>query len=111
MPGSILRLNADGSIPYDVFTDNDQVLNEIWSFLVIEIHKDCFYDFPSRKLWSIEHGPRGGDEIQPNKSGRYWLTRCITVKVLGAPALGDPDVMNYKDPVFNRSGQFDRLPR
>ncbi|CAK1721009.1 PQQ-dependent sugar dehydrogenase [Vibrio crassostreae] len=67
--GSILRLNADGSTPSDnPFINNDKVLDEIWSFG----HRNpqgLFYDFPSQKLWSIEHGPRGGDEINLIKAG------------------------------------------
>ncbi|MEZ9037818.1 PQQ-dependent sugar dehydrogenase [Vibrio cyclitrophicus] len=67
--GSILRLNPDGSVPSDnPFIDNNKVLNEIWSFG----HRNpqgLFYDFPTKKLWSIEHGPRGGDEINLIKAG------------------------------------------
>lgn len=67
--GSILRLNADGSTPSDnPFTDNNKVLNEIWSYG----HRNpqgLFYDAPTQKLWSIEHGPRGGDEINLIKAG------------------------------------------
>ena len=59
--GSILRLNADGSTPSDnPFTDNNKVLNEIWSYG----HRNpqgLFYDAPTQKLWSIEHGPRVGE--------------------------------------------------
>ncbi|MEZ8246300.1 PQQ-dependent sugar dehydrogenase [Vibrio splendidus] len=67
--GSILRLNANGSTPSDnPFTDNNKVLNEIWSYG----HRNpqgLFYDAPTQKLWSIEHGPRGGDEINLIKAG------------------------------------------
>ncbi|WP_299692811.1 PQQ-dependent sugar dehydrogenase [uncultured Vibrio sp.] len=67
--GTILRLNADGSTPSDnPFINNDKVLDEIWSFG----HRNpqgLFYDFPTQKLWSIEHGPRGGDEINLIKAG------------------------------------------
>ncbi|KZX57514.1 dehydrogenase [Vibrio sp. HI00D65] len=67
--GSILRLSADGSTPSDnPFVNDDKVLNEIWSYG----HRNpqgLFYDFPTKKLWSIEHGPRGGDEINLIKAG------------------------------------------
>ena len=61
--GSILRLNLDGSIPKDnPFINNGEVLNEIYSYG----HRNpqgLFFDNNSKKLYSIEHGPRGGDEI------------------------------------------------
>jgi glucose/arabinose dehydrogenase len=61
--GSILRLNLDGSIPKDnPFVNNPDALSEIYSYG----HRNpqgIFYDKESRKLYAIEHGPRGGDEI------------------------------------------------
>ncbi|MFK5891847.1 MAG: PQQ-dependent sugar dehydrogenase [Pseudomonadota bacterium] len=61
--GSVLRLNMDGSIPQDnPFIDNSDVLPEIWSYG----HRNpqgLVYDKQFDRLWLIEHGPRGGDEI------------------------------------------------
>lgn len=61
--GSILRLNLDGSVPEDnPFINVKGVLPEIWSYG----HRNpqgLAYDFVRKRLWSIEHGPRGGDEI------------------------------------------------
>lgn len=61
--GSILRLNIDGSTPHDnPFIDNNEALNEIWSYG----HRNSqglFFNDQTQQLWSIEHGPRGGDEI------------------------------------------------
>ncbi len=60
---AILRLNLDGTVPNDnPFVDNDKVRNEIWSFG----HRNpqgLHFDSNTQKLWEIEHGPRGGDEI------------------------------------------------
>ena len=67
--GSILRLNLDGSIPSDnPFVSNSEVLDEIWSFG----HRNpqgIFFNQQSNQLWAIEHGPRGGDEINLIKKG------------------------------------------
>jgi len=67
--GSILRLNLDGTIPKDnPFVDNANVLNEIYSYG----HRNpqgMFYDKNSKTLYSNEHGPRGGDEINIIKKG------------------------------------------
>lgn len=61
--GTIMRLNLDGTIPKDNPYINDKnVLDEIYSFG----HRNpqgLFYDKTNERLWEIEHGPRGGDEI------------------------------------------------
>ncbi len=60
---TIVRLNLDGSIPKDnPFVDDDNALDEIWSFG----HRNpqgLAFDKKTGRLWAIEHGPRGGDEI------------------------------------------------
>jgi glucose/arabinose dehydrogenase len=70
--GSIIRLNLDGSIPYDnPFIDNKDALPQIYSYG----HRNpqgLFYDKKSEKLWSIEHGPRGGDEINLIEKGKNY---------------------------------------
>ncbi len=65
--GTVIRLNLDGSIPDDNPFNNTKsqkqaLLPEIWSYG----HRNpqgIAYDFNNKRLWSIEHGPRGGDEI------------------------------------------------
>jgi glucose/arabinose dehydrogenase len=61
--GSIMRLNLDGSIPADnPFVGKASARDEIWSYG----HRNpqgLFFDRSTQRLWSIEHGPRGGDEI------------------------------------------------
>lgn len=67
--GSILRLNLDGTIPADnPFIHSETIRPEIWSYG----HRNpqgLFYDKPSNSLWSIEHGPRGGDEVNLIRKG------------------------------------------
>ena len=69
--GSIIRLNLDGSIPKDnPFINNKNALPEIWSYG----HRNpqgLVFDEKYNHLWEIEHGPRGGDEInliKPDKN-------------------------------------------
>lgn len=61
--GTIMRLRLDGSIPDDnPFLSRDNAQPEIWSYG----HRNpqgLLYDNNTGNLWSIEHGPRGGDEI------------------------------------------------
>jgi glucose/arabinose dehydrogenase len=67
--GSVLRLNRDGSVPTDnPFVGRKGFLPEIWSYG----HRNpqgIFYDRVNKRLWVIEHGPRGGDEINLIKPG------------------------------------------
>ena len=61
--GSILRLYLNGNVPEDnPLVHQTGALPEIWSYG----HRNpqgMFYDRNQQRLWSIEHGPRGGDEI------------------------------------------------
>ncbi|MGR5061496.1 PQQ-dependent sugar dehydrogenase [Photobacterium sp. DNB22_13_2] len=67
--GSILRLNLDGSVPKDnPFIDTANALPEIWSYG----HRNpqgLQFDPVTNRLWSNEHGPRGGDEINLISAG------------------------------------------
>lgn len=70
--GSILRLNRDGSIPRDnPFIDKGNALAEIYSYG----HRNpqgIAFDAVNQRLWAIEHGPRGGDEINLIRPGRNY---------------------------------------
>ena len=70
--GSIIRLNLDGTIPKDnPFVNNKDAFNEIYSYG----HRNpqgLFYDKTLKQLFSIEHGPRGGDEINIIKKGKNY---------------------------------------
>ncbi len=67
--GSILRLTLDGDIPADnPFVGQSDKRDEIWSYG----HRNpqgLLFDGKNKLLWSIEHGPRGGDEINLIKRG------------------------------------------
>ncbi len=66
--GSILRLNLDGTVPADNPFKRSESRPEIWSYG----HRNpqgLYYDESTKQLWSIEHGPRGGDEINLIKKG------------------------------------------
>lgn len=70
--GTLMRLNLDGSVPRDnPFVDQEDALPEIWSYG----HRNpqgLAYDADNQRLWEIEHGPRGGDEINLiEKGGNY----------------------------------------
>ena len=70
--GAVIRLKLDGSVPADnPFVGNSAVRDEIWSYG----HRNpqgLLYDQPTNRLWLIEHGPRGGDEINLVERGRNY---------------------------------------
>lgn len=67
--GTIVRLNDDGTVPEsNPFIGDEEVEPEIWTYG----HRNpqgLFYDVETNELWSTEHGPRGGDELNLIKPG------------------------------------------
>lgn len=61
--GSIIRLKENGELPPDnPFMGKPKALPEIWTYG----HRNpqgLKFDQQTQELWSNEHGPRGGDEI------------------------------------------------
>lgn len=67
--GKIVRLNEDGSIPGDnPFVGRDDARPEIWSYGHRNIQGAAMHP-ETGELWEIEHGPRGGDEINIARPG------------------------------------------
>lgn len=89
--GSILRLNLDGSVPEDnPYKQNIKLLPEVWSYG----HRNTqgmAYDSKAKRLWSIEHGPRGGDEINLIRKGANygWPKISYGKEYWGPLAVGD----------------------
>ncbi|CZF81376.1 Soluble aldose sugar dehydrogenase YliI precursor [Grimontia celer] len=74
--GTLVRLNLDGSVPPDnPFVSNADNLPEIYSYGHRNI-QGMTLDNDGKTLWTHEHGPQGGDELNPiNKGANYgWPT-------------------------------------
>lgn len=69
--GSIVRLNDDGSVPADnPFADRGGVTAQIWSYGHRNPLGIAFA--PDGRLWNIEMGPAGGDELnRVQRGGNY----------------------------------------
>lgn len=67
--GTVIRLYLDGTVPEDnPLVGRKGALPEIWSYG----HRNpqgIVFDGKTNRLWLIEHGPRGGDEINLIKRG------------------------------------------
>lgn len=76
--GAIVHINADGSIPADnPFKDGGKALPEIWS----KGHRNpqgITFDAKDGKLYTVEHGARGGDEINQPEAGKNYGWPIIT---------------------------------
>ncbi|WP_245462449.1 PQQ-dependent sugar dehydrogenase [Rhizobium sp. CCGE532] len=70
--GSIIHIEADGSIPADnPFKDGKRALPEIWS----KGHRNpqgITFDSETNKLYTAEHGAKGGDEINTPEAGKNY---------------------------------------
>jgi aldose sugar dehydrogenase len=70
--GKVLRINADGSIPADnPFRSRAGAHQEIYALGFRDIQGVAIHPRTGR-LWTSEHGPRGGDEINAVASGRNY---------------------------------------
>ena len=67
--GAVLRIRPDGSVPADnPSPDGSRHLPEIWS----KGHRNpqgAVWDPVTDALWTVEHGARGGDEINRPQAG------------------------------------------
>jgi glucose/arabinose dehydrogenase len=85
--GKIVRINADGSVPQDnPFIGRDGVRPEIWSYGHRNVQGADFHP-ETGELWEVEHGPRGGDEINIARAGRNygWPVISYGEEYSGAP--------------------------
>jgi glucose/arabinose dehydrogenase len=119
--GKIVRINADGSIPRDnPFAGRDGARGEIWSYGHRNVQAATL-DAQGR-LWTVEHGARGGDELNQPEAGKNYGWPVITygrdysgAKIgIGTHKAGMEQPVYYWDPVIAPSGATfytgDRFP-
>lgn len=76
--GKIIRLNDDGTIPDDnPFVAASKVQSAIWS-LGHRNPQGLVYDAGRKQVFSNEHGPKGGDEINIIEPGKNYGWPVIT---------------------------------
>jgi glucose/arabinose dehydrogenase len=110
--GKIVRINPDGSVPPDnPFRDRDGARPEIWSYGHRNVQAAALHP-ETGQLWTVEHGARGGDELNRPEAGKNYGWPVITygVDYSGArigegrakPGMEQP--VYYWDPVIAPSG-------
>jgi glucose/arabinose dehydrogenase len=76
--GKIVRLRPDGSVPPDnPFVGKAGAGPEIWSYGHRNVQAAALHPVTG-KLWTIEHGARGGDELNIPLAGRNYGWPVIT---------------------------------
>jgi glucose/arabinose dehydrogenase len=76
--GKVIRVRPDGTLPPDnPFVKRQGAKPEIWSYGHRNIQGATLHP-DSGRLWTHEHGPRGGDEINVTEAGKNY----------GWPAIG-----------------------
>lgn len=122
--GTIVRINPDGTVPQDnPFVGEADALPEIWAYGVRNSQAAAIHP-ATGVLWEIEHGPRGGDELNIIEAGGNYGWPVVTFGVeyyglrigegiTSAPGMIDP--IHQWTPVIAPSGmmfyQADAFPR
>ncbi len=76
--GKVYRLHDDGRIPEDnPFVNHPNALPSIWSY-GHRNQQGLAFEPSTGKLWSTEHGPRGGDELNLIRRARNYGWPIIT---------------------------------
>jgi len=111
--GKIVRINPDGSVPKDnPFVGREGARPEIWSLGHRNIQAAALHPVTG-ELWEVEHGTRGGDEINISRKGKDygWPTIAYGIEYQGGPITGNitakegmEQPLYYWDPVIAPSG-------
>lgn len=110
--GKLLRINADGTIPRDnPFVNKAGAKPEIWSYGHRSVQAAALHP-QTGELWTVEHGARGGDELNNPQPGRNYGWPVITYGVdysgakigEGTEKAGMEQPAYYWDPVIAPSG-------
>ena len=110
--GKILHLTPEGAPAKDnPFLKTKGALPEIWAY-GLRSPQGLAFDHRTGKLWEVEHGPRGGDEVNILQRGKNYGWPIITrgINYPGEPIgegtakKGMEQPVYYWDPVIGTSG-------
>jgi len=76
--GKVHRIHDDGRIPADnPFISMPGAIGSIWTY-GNRNPQGLFFDKVTNRLWEVEHGPRGGDELNILEKGKNYGWPVIT---------------------------------
>jgi glucose/arabinose dehydrogenase len=99
--GKVVRIERDGSVPADnPFVGRTGALPEIWSYGHRNIQGAALHP-GTGELWTNEHGPKGGDELNRTLAGlNYgWPKVSYGVEYSGATISESPTAPGIEPPV------------
>jgi glucose/arabinose dehydrogenase len=100
--GKIIRINPDGSAPADnPFAKQAGALPEIWDIGHRNVQSAAFDD--RGRLWTVEHGAKGGDELNLIEKGKNYGWPLVTYgeEYSGEPIPGAVTAREgYEQPVY-----------
>jgi glucose/arabinose dehydrogenase len=100
--GKIIRINPDGSVPADnPFAKQPGAMPEIWSLGHRNVQSATFDD--QGRLWTVEHGAQGGDEVNLIEKGKNygWAVISYGEEYSGEPIPGNiTQKQGYEQPVY-----------
>jgi glucose/arabinose dehydrogenase len=101
--GKIVRIHPDGDVPEDnPFVHTEGALPEIWSYGHRNIQAAALHP-ETGEVWEIEHGPKGGDELNVAEAGKNygWPIVSFGVNYSGTPVGGgEADAPGFEDPLY-----------
>ncbi|MFW5708497.1 MAG: PQQ-dependent sugar dehydrogenase [Bacteroidota bacterium] len=101
--GTVMRMFDDGSIPPDnPFVDQQGAMPEIWSYGHRNIQGMVFHP-ETGDLWTHEHGPKGGDEINVIEKGENygWPEATHGINYNGTIITPDTTLPGMVDPILH----------
>lgn len=100
--GKVIRIKPDGTVPTDnPFVNQTGALPEIWDLGHRNIQSATFDD--KGQLWTVEHGPKGGDELNLVEKGKNygWAVISYGEEYSGSPIEAGITVKDgYEQPVY-----------
>ena len=99
--GKVVRIERDGKVPADnPFVNRAGALPEIWSYGHRNVQGAALHP-NTGELWTHEHGPRGGDELNRTLAGRNygWPTVSYGIEYSGGKISDSPTAPGIEPPV------------
>lgn len=100
--GTIVRLNDDGSVPFDnPYVSANGAQPEIWSYGHRNV-QGIARNPQTGAIWAHEHGPRGGDEINDIRPGLNYGWPAITygINYNGTPVSDATEAEGMEQPLW-----------
>jgi glucose/arabinose dehydrogenase len=99
--GKVVRIEREGGVPADnPFVGRAGALPEIWSYGHRNVQGAALHP-ATGELWTNEHGPKGGDELNRTLAGRNygWPLVSYGVEYSGAKISDSPTAPGIEPPV------------